>query len=330
LTMVLILSRQELETVLTMKDAIDIVEEGFRQLNMGNVIIPQRPVVSVKEHQGLFLVMPAYVSGDMNIFSNKIVTVYPNNPEKYQLPTILASISLHDVKTGALISVMDGAFITAMRTGAVSGVASKYLARKDSKTVGVLGAGVQARTQLEAVCEVLNIQSAKAHDPDREQMQNFCQAMEEKLNIKVEPRSKSESVVRESDVIILATSSKIPVLDGNWLNNGTHINAIGSHTPTTRELDDVSVQRSKIVVDLKEAALSEAGDLLIPIENGLLSRDDVYAELGELVASKKKGRTSDREITIFKSVGLAVQDASVALKAYNLAKDRGLGKTVPI
>ncbi len=328
--MVLVLSRQDLETVLTMKDTVDIVEEGFRQLNTNNVIMPQRPVVSVKEHQGLFLVMPAYISGDMNVFSNKIVTVYPNNPERYQLPTILASISLHDVKTGALISVMDGAFITAMRTGAVSGVASKYLARKDSKTVGVLGAGVQARTQLEAVCEVLNIQSAKAYDLDRERIQHFCQAMEEKLNIRMEPCGKSESVVGGSDVVILATSSKTPVLDGNWLDDGTHINAIGSHTPTTRELDDVSVQRSKIVVDMKEAALSEAGDLLIPIKNGALSPDDVYAELGELVTGKKKGRTSDREITLFKSVGLAVQDASAAFKAYNLAKDRGLGKTVSI
>jgi len=313
-----------------MRDTVDIVEEGFRQLDKGNVIMPQRPAVSVKEHQGLFLVMPAYISGDMNIFSNKIVTVYPSNPEKHQLPTILASISLHDVKTGALISIMDGSFITAMRTGAVSGVASKYLARKDSETVGVLGTGVQAQTQIEAVCEVLNIKSAKVHDPDRDQMQYFCQAMGEKLSIGIEPCSKSESVIKGSDVVILATSSKTPVLDGDWLDDGTHINAIGSHTPTTRELDDVSVQRSKIVVDLKEAALSEAGDLIIPIKNGLLSTDPVYAELGELVTGKKKGRTNDQEITLFKSVGLAVQDAAAALRAYNLARENGLGRNVSI
>ena len=328
--MVLILSRQDLEAVLTMKDTVDIVEEGFRQLNKGNVIMPQRPAVSVEKHQGLFLVMPAYISGDMNIFSNKIVTVYPGNPEKHQLPTILASISLYDVRTGALISIMDGSFITAMRTGAVSGVASKFLARKDSETVGVLGAGVQAQTQIEAVCEVLNIQCVKAYDPDRDQTQHFCQAMEEKLKIRIESHSKSESVIKGSDVVILATSSKTPVLDGNWLDDGTHINAIGSHTPTTRELDNVSVQRSKIVVDLKEAALSEAGDLIIPIKNGLLSPDPVYAELGELVTGKKKGRTDDREITLFKSVGLAVQDAAAALRAYNLARENGLGRNVSV
>jgi len=328
--MVLVLSREDIEAVLTMRDTIDIVEEGFKQLEMGNVIMPQRPVVSVEEHQGLFLVMPVYVSGEMEVFSNKIVTVYPNNPERYQLPTILASISLYDVRTGALISIMDGAFITAMRTGAVSGVATKYLARKDSEIVGVLGTGVQARTQLEAVCEVLSIERAKAYSLDMEQTQHFCQEMGGKLGIRIDPCSKSEDVVRGSDIVVLATSSKTPVLDGDWLEDGAHINAIGSHTPTTRELDDVTVKRSKIVVDLREAALSEAGDLIIPIERGVIPRNPIYAELGELVTGKKKGRTNDQEITLFKSVGLAVQDAAAAFKAYNLARERGLGKTVSI
>lgn len=328
--MVLVLSRQDIETVLTMKDTIDIVEEGFRQLNMGNVIMPQRPVVPVEEHQGIFLVMSAYASGKMSIFSNKIVTVYPNNPRKHQLPTTLASISLHDVETGALISFMDGAFITAMRTGAVSGVATKYLARQDSETIGILGTGVQARTQLEAICEVLQIQNAKAYGLDKDQTEHFCKDMEKKLRIGIEPCKKNEDVVKGSDVIVLATSSKNPVLNGNWLKKGTHINAIGSHTPTTRELDDLTVQRSKIVVDLREAALSEAGDLLIPIEKGILPADPIYAELGELVTGTKKGRTNEEEITLFKSVGLAVQDAAAAFKAYNLAKERGLGKTVSI
>lgn len=326
--MVLVLARQDIERVLTMNDTIDIVEEGFRQLDMGNVTMPQRAVVSVKEHQGIFLVMPACVSGVMNVFSNKIVTVYPNNPERHGLPTTLASIALHDVQTGALISCMDGSFITAMRTGAVSGIATKYLARKDSRTVGVLGAGVQARTQLEAMSEVLDIENAKVYGLDMDQTQQFCQEMAEKLDIKVNPCNKSEDVVRGSDVAILATSSKNPVLDGNWLDEGTHINAIGSHTPTTRELDDVSVQRSKIVVDLKEAALSEAGDLLIPMAKGILPSNPIYADLGELVTGRKKGRTNNREITLFKSVGLAIQDAATAYKAYNLAKERGLGKTV--
>lgn len=328
--MVLVLSRRDIETVLTMKDTIDIVEEGFKQLSVGNVIMPQRPVVPVEEHQGIFLVMSAYVSGKMNVFSNKIVTVYPNNPKNHQLPTTLASISLHDVETGALVSFMDGAFITAMRTGAVSGVATKYLARQDSKTIGVLGTGVQARTQLEAICEVLRIQNAKAYGLDKDQTKRFCQEMEERLNIRIEPCRKNKDVVNESDVLVLATSSKRPVLNGNWLNDGTHINAIGSHTPTTRELDDLTVQRSKIVVDLREAALSEAGDLLIPLRKGVLPPDPIYAELGELVTGIKRGRTNGKEITLFKSVGLAVQDAATAFKAYNLAKERGLGKTVSI
>jgi ornithine cyclodeaminase/alanine dehydrogenase len=154
--------------------------------------------------------------------------------------------------------------------------------------------------------------------------------MGEKLSINMKLCNNSEEVVRGSDVVILATSSKTPVLDGNWLDEGTHINAIGSHTPTTRELDDTSVQRSKIIVDLKEAALLEAGDLLIPISKGLLPQNPVYAELGELVTGRKRGRINDQEITLFKSVGLAVQDAAAAFKVYSLAREAGLGKNVPI
>jgi len=326
----LILSRQDIETVLTMKETIDAVEEGFRLLTEGKVMMPQRAAVDVEEHKGIFLVMPAYITGEMAIFSNKIVTVYPDNLEKFQLPTILASIALHDVRTGALISLMDGAFITAMRTGAVGGVAAKYLARERSKTAGILGAGVQARTQLEALCEVLPIESSKVYDLDQERAEIFCEEMKKKLNIEVESTTGNEEVVRGSDVVILATSSKKPVLDGKWLNTGTHINAIGSHTPKTRELDDTSVQRSKIVVDLKEAALSEAGDILIPLEQGVISIDQIYAELGELITGRKKGRTEDEEITLFKSVGLAVQDATTALRAYDLAKERGIGRNIPI
>ncbi len=328
--MVLILSRKDVESLLTMRDTLDIVEEGFRQLSIGNVIMPQRPVIHVEREQGIFLIMPAYVSGEMNIFSNKIVAVYPNNPEKYRLPTILASITLYDVKTGELLSIMDGSSITAMRTGAASGVATKYLARKDSKVVGILGTGVQARTQIEAVCEVLNIESVKAYGLDPDQTQHFCQEMGEKLSIEMKPCRNSEATVEGSDVVILATSSKTPVLDGNCLDKGTHINAIGSHTPATRELDDISVQRSKIIVDLKEAALSEAGDLLIPIGRGALPQDPVYAELGEIVTGRKRGRTNDQEITLFKSVGLAVQDAAAAFKTYSLAREAGFGKNASI
>ena len=327
--MVLILSRQDVESLLTMRDTLDIVEEGFRQLSRDNVIMPQRPVVHVKKEQGIFLIMPAYVSGEMNIFSNKIVAVYPNNPEKYRLPTILASITLYDVKTGELLSIMDGSFITAMRTGAASGVATKYLARRDSETVGILGTGAQARTQIEAMHETLKIKRVKAYGLNRDQTQHFCQEIGEKLSIKIDSCS-SEETVRGSDVVILATSSKTPVLDGNWLDEGTHINAIGSHTPTTRELDDITVQRSRIIVDLKEAALSEAGDFLIPISKGLLPPDPVYAELGELVIGRKRGRIDNQEITLFKSVGLAVQDAATAFKVYSIARKAGLGKNVPI
>ena len=324
--MPLLLSRKDVETVLTMKDTIAAVEEGFRQLAMGNVIMPQRPVIRIAEHHGLHLAMPAYIGGAEGggSLALKVVTVYHDNPAKYGLPTTIGTLLLNDPRTGALVAIMDAGFLTAMRTGAVSGVATKYLAREDARSVGVFGAGVQARTQLIAICDVRPVERALVCDPEQEAREKYAADMSERLSISVEATDDPRACA-ENDVIVTASSSGTPVFEGAWLAPGTHINGIGSHTPGTRELDTETIRRAKVVPDLAPACLEEAGDLMIPIQEGAISEDHIHASLGEVVAGIKPGRESAEEITLFKSVGLAVQDAATAARVYELAQAAGVG-----
>ncbi|MCS7364783.1 MAG: ornithine cyclodeaminase family protein [archaeon GB-1867-035] len=327
--MVLVLDRETLKSILTMKDTIDAVEEAFKYFGLGKVKMPMRPAIRIDEYNGLILYMPAYIGG-MDALAVKVVSVYPDNPTKYNKPTVLGTVLLNDSKTGDLLAIMEGGFITAMRTGAVSGVATKYLARKDSKVVGVFGAGVQARTQLMAVCEVRPIEEARVYDIYKHAAERYAEEMSKELGINIKVVDEALDAVKGCDIIITATTSKVPVFKGEWLEAGTHINGIGSHTPDARELDSITIKKSKVVVDSYEACLKEAGDIIIPINEGVITKDHIYAELGEIVTGKKPGRVNDNEITLFKSVGLAIQDASTALKAYQLALRKKVGRTISL
>jgi len=325
--MVLILTKSDLRKVISMKDVIEVVEMAFSELQRGTATLPLRTGITLSREAGWMGVMPAYLE-KMGSLSTKIVTVFEKNLEE-KLPTIMATVILNSAETGAPLAIMDGTFITAMRTGAVCGVATKYLARKDSKTVGVFGAGVQARTQLMAVCAVRNIERAFVHDKIKERADVFTTEMSEKLNIPVETH-KPEDIVKESDIINTATTAKTPIFDGNLVNQGTHLNLIGSFKPEVREVDEVVIKKSKIVVDKKSAALEEAGDIIIPLKAGIITKENIYAELGELVIGKKPSRTSDSEITLFKSVGLGIQDCATAWLAYTKAKEKGDYKEVAL
>jgi alanine dehydrogenase len=327
--MVLVLTRQDVESVLTMKDTITAVEAGFRELAQGTADMPLRPVIRLKKYGGMITFMPAYLGG-MDALGVKIVSVFPDNP-KHNLPTILGTILLNDAKTGALQAIMDGAWVTAMRTGAVSGVASKYLARENAEVVGIFGTGVQAKTQLMAVSEVRKLKEIKAYDIVPESATKFAAEMTRKLGVKVVSAKNASDVVNGSDIIIAASTSKVPVFDGDLLKEGAHVSGIGSHHgPGVKELDETTIKRAKLVVDQREAALKEAGDIIDPISKGVITADHIYAELGELVTGKKKGRTNPTEITVFKSVGLAIQDVSTASRVFELAKVKGLGKTIEV
>lgn len=320
------INAQEIEALLTMDEAITAVEEGFRQLALGDVAMPQRVGIAVAEKGGWGAAMPAYVGGGIDGLGLKLVTIYPNNPARHGLPAILATLLLLDPHSGQLLAVMDAAALTAVRTGAASGVATRYLARQDAQTALIFGPGVQGRDQLAAVCAVRPIQQAWVVGRRPESAAAFAREMSQRLGLAVEATQDVQAAVQAADVIVAATSANDPLFDGRWLRPGVHINGVGSHTPTAREVDTVTVQRAKVVTDQTSACLAEAGDLIIPIQAGAFTEAQIHAQLGEIVAGLRPGRTDDGQITFFKSVGLAIQDVAVAAAIYRKAVATGKGQ----
>ncbi len=328
--MPLLLSRRDVESVLTMEDCLEAVETAFRELARSRAVMPQRAVIKVEEHRGLFLGMPAYIGGDLDALGLKVVTVYPENPAQHDLPTVLGTLMLCDPATGKAVAIMDAGYLTAVRTGAASGVATRALAREDSRTCVLFGAGVQARQQLVALNLVRPLAKVSVIDVNREAARSFARELGDSLEIRIEATEDVERAVREADIVVTASSSHDPIFDGSWLREGTHINNIGSHSPDARELDTTTVKRSKFVADLREANLAEAGDILIPIREGAVNEDHIHASLGEVLIGAKPGRESSEEITLFKSCGLAIQDVSTALAVYSAARERGIGIEVEL
>jgi len=325
--MTLILNRDEVASVLNMKDCIASVETAFAELANGTADMPLRN--NIKPPGGISLYMPAYLK-EMKALACKVVTVYKDNPAKHNLPTTIGKVLLQDPDTGDVICIMDGGYLTAVRTGAASGVATKYLARDENKmTAGIFGTGVQAQMQLLAVCEVRDIEKALAFDINADAANTFVKLMSDKLGIEIIVAEDPEQVL-EADIICAATSSPTPIFDGSKVKAGTHINGIGSHTPNARELDTALILRSKFIGDSREACFNEAGDIMIPLEAGEIQESHYYADIGEIVTARKEGRTSADEITIFKSNGLAVQDAATAKLVFDKAVKQGIGTEVRI
>ncbi len=321
----LLLSRKDIESFFTMKMCMEAVEKAFAGLAAGNANMPQRTPIGLPDKSGLALFMPAHIK-TLGALGAKIVTVYHENVRKHKLPAVLGTILLLDEDTGFPIAIMDGAFLTAMRTGAVSGVATKYMARPDADVAAIFGTGVQAFTQVLAVHEARPLRRLLAWSLDTmESREAFAGRITAKTGISVEAVSDPIAAVGESDIVVLATSAAEPVVQGSWFRPGTHINGIGSHTPKMRELDSLTVQRSRIVCDLIEACRAEAGDFILPAQNGEWSWDKVAGNLGDVILGKIPGRTDAQEITLFKSVGLAIQDLSAARAVYDEAAKRGVG-----
>ncbi len=328
--MPLLLNRKDVKSVLNMKDCINVVESAFAELSNGTAALPLRNNISPKDNlPGLALYMPAYLKG-LNALACKVVTVYKDNPSKYNLPTTIGKVLLQDPNTGDVICIMDGGYLTAVRTGAVSGVANKYLAKKDGKQIiGIFGTGVQAQMQLWAMKETVEIEKVLVYDLVDAAADNFVKLMSETHGIEIIKATNFDDLL-VSDIICTATSSPNPLWDGAKLKSGTHINNIGSHSPKARELDTETVKRSKFVGDSKEACFNEAGDIMIPIEEGAVTESHFYAELGDLVTGKKAGRENNEEITVFKSNGLAIQDVATAKLIYDKAVAAGIGINVDI
>ncbi|HOY31884.1 MAG TPA: hypothetical protein PKW80_08410 [Bacteroidales bacterium] len=320
--MPLILNRNDVAAVLDMKDCMIVVEKAFAELANGTAFLPLR--IGITPPDGLALYMPAYLQ-EMGALACKVVTVYKNNPARFNIPTTIGKVLVQDPLTGNVVCIMDGGYLTAVRTGAVSGVATKLLARPDEGQIaGIFGAGVQAKMQLWAVSEARKLSKAFVYDVFTDASEKFADEMSNKLGLMVEIARSPEELI-QTDIICTATSSAVPLFDGNKIKNGTHINGIGSHTPNARELDTAIVKRSKFIGDSKEACFKEAGDIMIPIAEGAINEDHFYAELGEIITGKKNGRTHQDEITLFKSNGLAIQDAATARLIYDKALEAGIG-----
>jgi len=321
--MSILLSRKDLRKLLRMTEVIKAVEKGFREYKTGRCAVPVRMPVRIEKAEGVFLFMPAYLERE-NSFGTKIISVFPKNLS-LGLSTLQAVYLLNDPTTGELLALMDGILLTAMRTGATSAVATKYLSRENSEVLGIIGTGGQAPFQAEAICQVRPIQRILVYDRELERAENFSKMVFKNLQIPVRVMSTSRDVVIDSDILVTVTTSTAPVFNGRDLKTGTHINAVGAYTPEMRELDEVTVKKSKIVVDTYEGCMAEAGDLLIPMRDGKLSKENIYADLGEIVLGQKPGRIREDEITLFESVGFALEDLATARLAYQRAKEKRMG-----
>ena len=327
--MVRIITKQDVFNLLSMSDALKYVEEAYKQLTLGQAIVPQRIAIT-NPAPGLTLIMPGIIGGEMNALATKIVSVYKQNPEKYNMPTVLAKIMVQDINTGDIVGIMDGSLITAMRTGAATGVSVKYLARKDSKTMGIYSAGVQARKQVVGTYWGLDkkLEKCKVFDLKKDTALEFKQDLEKELGIEIEIVDSGDDLLKDTDILIAATTSTTPLFDGNKVHEGTHISSIGAHAADIRELDSTIIKRASILVGgLKEACLAEAGDYIIPINEGIISSDKVIS-IGDIITGKVIGRKTDSDITIFKSVGISAQDVATAKLVYDRAIEQGIGKDI--
>jgi alanine dehydrogenase len=324
--MAILLTKSDVMNVLDMKSTMEIVERAFAEFERGSAAMPQRTPIKIEDKHGLALFMPAML-GEMGALGAKIVTVYPDNPSKFDLPTVLGVICLLDVETGAPIAMMDGGYLTAMRTGSVSGIATKYMARKGASVGAILGSGIQARTQVWAMIEAQSFEQIFVYSIDPpEKIDAFCAELSEQFGVKMTRANSAEAAVREADVLTLATSAAEPIIDYAWLKKGCHINGIGSHAPHMRELDEQTVCNSRIIADQTSACLAESGDFIIPMKEGKWNESMIAGDLGAVVTGALPGRTNDEEITLFKSNGLAIQDLSTAFAVYERAKAQGVGQ----
>ena len=312
------LDSEAVARLLPMCDAIDAMREAFSQLALGEVTLPTRLQIETTAGNGTALVMPCY-SAKLKVFSLKMATVFLDNPKK-SLPLVQSTISLTCGVTGTPLAMMDGASLTAIRTGAASGLATDMLASSDAKTVAIIGAGVQAQTQLEAICCVRRIVDDRVYSRKIDAAERFAQAMTLKLGIPVRSVRSPSQAVREAEIICTATSSKTPVFDNIDVCDGAHINAVGSFRPDMVEIPGSTVVRSRVFVDHVESALAESGDLIALLRAGMVAKSHFAAELGALALGKIPGRLSQRDITLFKSVGVAIQDLCAAVRVFDNTK----------
>ena len=332
-TEILILKESDISSMITMRDIIEADKEALSIYSSHKSNIPLRSNLNVPEYNGQCLFMNGYAA-PAKALGVKIVSVYPENINK-NLTSVPATMVLVDAETGVVNSLIDGTYLTRLRTGAISGLATEILSRKDSKIFALFGTGGQAVTQLEAVLTVRNIEEVRVFDVFKERAKEFAKKMSDKFgkkfNVKIIAAESSDAAVDNADIITTVTTSKKPVFDANKVKKNVHINGVGSYTPEMVEIPgDILVMANKIYVDTRDGAINESGDLITPIKDGLITIEKINGELGEVINGLIKGRESDDEMTFFKTTGSAVLDLVAAQKIYEKAKAKGVGQMVDL
>lgn len=312
------------EDLMTYEDAIESVREAFRAYGSEKSQMPPKTYVFFEEFNGDFRVMPAYLE-DLGAAGVKIVNVHPDNPRNHDLPSVMAMIVLLDPETGEPFSVFDGTEITDYRTGAAGAVAAEQLARDDSEEVGIIGTGAQARTQLRCLDQLFDLKKVKAYDKFEQSRNSFAEDMQKATGVDVEAVESPEIAVDDVDIVVTITPSTEPIIEEGWISDGTHVNAIGADAEGKQELEVGLLERSKILIDEWEQA-SHSGEISKAVSEGVISKEDIHGNIGEVITDRKPGRQSEDEVTIFDSTGLAVQDVSTAWTVYQKALESGKGE----
>ncbi len=313
-----VVSAAELDGLLSMRDVIALMRDAFVAHGSGRTVLPDRTLLSAPGGRGSVLVMPASLT-DRGEIGVKVVSVFPDNPTRSGAPAISAQILALDPETGAVACVIDGTWVTAVRTAAVTALATDLLARPDAERLVVYGAGVQARTHVDAMCAVRPVRMVEVCGRSRtrtDRLVETLRASHPDLDVRV--ASSPDAAAAWADLVVTATTSTVPVFDGACLREGVHVNAVGSFLPHVRELDTPTVTRARVYVDDRDHAWREAGDLRIPHEEGVFTEQDIVGDLGALVCGRCAGRGDARQITLFKSVGLAIEDVIVAARVREL------------
>ena len=326
----LLLTGKQVKKLLAMEDVLGAVENAFLHKGQGKCQMPPKVYLFYEKFDGDLRTMPSYVE-DMDVSAVKIVNVHPRNAKEHGLRTVMGMLVLVDPHTGAPLAIMDATHITDMRTGAASGVASKYLARPGPKVLGIIGAGNQSRTQMLAlITQYGRFDEVRVYDlyPDKAKAttRQFRRLYQDRVG-KVRAVSSARDAVVGSDIVVTATSSRQPIVMNDWVAPGTHINCIGADAPGKQELDPAILKRARVIIDDWEQA-SHSGEINVPLAKGEITRDDIDAEIGEVVAGLKPGRLSEADVTVFCSTGLAVQDSLTAKIAYDAAVRDHIGRSI--
>lgn len=324
---ILVLSHDDVVRLLPMSECIEVMAEALRALARGEVTQPLRPILKPSAVKGVLAMMPAFRDGAKPMFGLKAICVFPGNAaigkDAHQ-----GGVLLFSGETGEPLAMVNASAITSIRTAAVSAVATRSLARDDANELAIIGAGVQARSHLEAMACVRSIRSARVASTRIEHARRFAAEMQTRFAFPIEAVATAEAAARRADLIVTATTAREPVIRREWISPGTHINAIGTYSPTAREIDTATMAAASLFVDRRESALNEAGDYLIAANEGAFGSEHIRAELGEVLIGADLGRTSPEEITVFKSLGLAIEDLAATEYVYRKAQQQAAGSWV--